>query len=173
MKDSEPRIDPRYNPVFQPGYDHAIHGSPTRLRPVGAVRKVLSREPYVSTEPARVAPLAAPQSGELPPRDATPYAAALTTAETADRPTFLVHGNPFLRALWVVGPALSVFGLWAQWQSVSMSWGGFSGTGQPRPEDYVLPQFLAGLGPWCTVLGLATIVTVLILHALTWRSRDE
>ncbi|WP_166875643.1 hypothetical protein [Salinibacterium sp. ZJ450] len=173
MKDAEPKIDPRYNPAFQPGYDHAIHAvpaSPARLRPVEAVRKVLSREPQTSTPTARLAPLAAPQSTELPQLDEVPDVATTDTADALARPFLVVSGNPFLRALWLVGPVLTAFGLWAQWQSVS-AFSGFNG-GPTRPEDFLLPQFLGGIGPWCTVLGVATLVTVLVLHAVHWRSPE-
>ncbi|WP_167047972.1 hypothetical protein [Salinibacterium sp. ZJ454] len=173
MKDSEPKIDPRYNPAFQPGYDHsvhAVHASPVRLRPVEAVRKVLSREPQTTAPTARLAPLAAQHSTELPQLDEVPDVAPTDTPDALARPFLMVRGNPFLRALWLVGPALTAFGLWAQWQSVS-AFSGING-GPSRPEDYLMPQFLGGIGPWCTVLGIATLVTVLVLHAANWRRAE-
>ena len=72
MKDSESTIDPRYDPAFQRGYDHGVHGvhgvhgGEARLRPVEAVRKVLSREPRVTTTPIAAAPLAAPKPEVAP-----------------------------------------------------------------------------------------------------------
>ena len=42
-------------------------------------------------------------------------------------PPWSMRGNPFLLALWAIGPALTVFGLWAQWQMATM-YSGFNYT---------------------------------------------
>ena len=81
--------------------------------------------------------------------------------------------NPFIIALWAIGPALIVGGLILQVRNFLAS---FAGSGYINRVDSEIPfellmtQFAWFLGPAMTSTGLATVVGLLFLHALRWRS---
>ena len=82
--------------------------------------------------------------------------------------------NPFVVALWIVGPALTIGGLSVQVRTFLDSMGGSSYINSPGgevPFDLILQQISWSLGPAMTSTGLATVVGLLFYHALRWRSR--
>lgn len=105
-------------------------------------------------------------------RGSTRQADSVTTREPpagrSDVPApplgMVLRGNPFIYALITVGAFLLVFGLWAQWGAAA------GATGSYRSPDELVPDaFFASVGPWCMTLGIATLVTVLVLYAVHWR----
>ena len=83
--------------------------------------------------------------------------------------------NPFIIALWIVGPALTVGGPLLQTRSLYESYSGTSRsfTSDDIPFDIVLQQLTYSLSPSMAGAGLATIVGLIFLKALRWRSRPS
>lgn len=88
--------------------------------------------------------------------------------EVMEQP-FVVRGNPFLRALLIVGVLVAVGGLWAQWASAGAAHAYFGGGGRLGIEDRILPLLLGSMAPWFTALGLGAVIAMLVLYAITWR----
>ncbi|MDJ0377560.1 hypothetical protein [Cryobacterium sp. PH31-L1] len=83
--------------------------------------------------------------------------------------------NPFIVALWLIGPALTIGGLSLQVRSIleSMSGSGYiNSPGGEVPFEMVLQQISWSLGPAMTSTGLASLVGLLFYQALRWRSRS-
>jgi hypothetical protein len=178
-------IDPRYNPAFQRGYDRSRHGTEPHLRaadPVERIPRDITRgvpgptvvpppvpaPPQAVTQPqaAASAPTAPGESG-IVPNDGTDIDGASTAAPQRTGGMEL-RGNPFVIVLLGIGAALTVFGIWAQFQIAEL----YSG-GPQSAEDFIRQQFFVTVGPWCMTLGIATLVTVLVMYALHWRSSKE
>ena len=82
--------------------------------------------------------------------------------------------NPFVIALWIVGPALIVGGPMLQTRSIYDSYrGGSAGfTSNDIPFEVVLQQLTYSVSPSMVGVGLATVVGLLFYQALRWRSRS-
>ncbi|TFD62229.1 hypothetical protein E3T39_04335 [Cryobacterium suzukii] len=82
--------------------------------------------------------------------------------------------NPFIIALWVIGPALTIGGLVLQVRTILESFGnsGFTGSSSAElPIEVVMQQLVWHLAPAMITTGLATTVGLLFFQALRWRSR--
>ncbi|WP_167138200.1 hypothetical protein [Diaminobutyricimonas sp. TR449] len=188
-------IDPRYNPAFQRGYDRSRHGTEPHLRaaePVERIPRDITRAmpgptvvpppvpaPPQNAQTAASAPYARPLGAPGATRQADQAAPgpfgtdqsvdARSTIDPDVEPDasrgMVLRGNPFVIVLLGVGAALTVFGIWAQWQIADL----YAGTNRD-PDSFILQQFFVTVGPWCMTLGIATLVTVLVLYALHWRA---
>ena len=100
-------------------------------------------------------------------RDAAPTPEPVTDDSDVPAPVtgMVLRGNPFIYALIAVGVFLLVLGLWGQWGAADGRTGSYR-----SPGELVLDEFLASIGPWCMTLGVGTLVTVLVLYALHWRT---
>lgn len=74
--------------------------------------------------------------------------------------------NPFVIALWVLGPLLLIGGLGLVLQSASSNSYGYSGG--DIPWSMVLQQLGWALAPSMLSTGLATIMGLLFWHAFSW-----
>ncbi|WP_157157252.1 hypothetical protein [Diaminobutyricimonas sp. LJ205] len=206
-------FDPRYDPVFQRGFDRARPGTspagqrgirdskvesppaeapspsaPATEEPVvdtSSMRdwtrdptRLPAREPiWVPTrEPTRMRGIGESAVPRVPTRAPVPEVYATDATAPADtaapgdndqaaRPGMVLRGNPFIYALIGVGVFLMLLGLWGQWGAADGRTGSYR-----SPDELVLDEFLAGIGPWCMTIGIGTLVTVLVLYALHWRT---
>ena len=141
--DEAPEVDPRFDPVFQRGYDPAVHAPVAR-------RSVL-RTPAPLPEPA-----AAAVSAEAPP---------LLEEELEDAPS---HRNPWLLALLLVSIAFLVIAgtfLWAIGQRDIYSY-----SAQPSAAELMLQQLWYQLPPGLITAGLLGIVLRIALGAIKGRA---
>ncbi|SDM60119.1 hypothetical protein SAMN05216368_101412 [Cryobacterium flavum] len=146
-------VDPNNDARYQRGYEPAAQAAAAasdRLAPTS------NGGPAASAAPTETASVPAPEA-----------AALLDQFEPR---------NPFVVALWVVGPALTIGGLSVQVRTFLDSMGGSSYINSPDgevPFDMLLQQISWSLGPAMTSTGLATVVGLLFYHALRWRSRPS
>ncbi|MFC5929976.1 hypothetical protein D6T64_01790 [Cryobacterium melibiosiphilum] len=172
-----PGFDPQHDARFQRGYDpkSAPAAGPLGL---GVDVGVPTDAPYGSRAEARAA--------ARPPREAAdPWAEAGASGaeastlgagsedfvrgtvgdeqfETPRSP----RGNPFVIALWVLGPLLLVGGFALIVQSSSNN--GYSYSGNEIPWAMVLQQITWTVAPSMMSAGLATIMGLLFWHAFAW-----
>ena len=151
MADDEvPEVDPRFDPVFQRGYDPAVHAAP--------VRRSVLRAPAVKPAPLPVAPTAA----EVPPVVGVEHE---DQDELEDEPH---RRNPWLLALVLVSTAFlaaaGVF-LWVIGQRDIYS---FSGT--PAAAELMVQQLSYMLPPALIVAGVLGLVLRVALGALRGRA---
>ncbi|KGJ72241.1 hypothetical protein GY21_16685 [Cryobacterium roopkundense] len=186
----EPVFDPRHDAVFQRGYEAgstpgtrptaaADAPAPAREAPAAASASVPGHRagsapsggPSARTEAdtlrqnladLNVAEEQAPPLAEL--ADTHLQEAALVPPRKPSR------FNPFILALWVLGPALFLGGSWLQVQAATRSYNSnFSGTAE-MPFDMVIQQFLWSLTPAMVAAGITTMLGLLFWHAWHWRA---
>jgi hypothetical protein len=83
-----------------------------------------------------------------------------------DEPAAGLRGNPWVVVLWVLAVLFVATGVWALWQSeVQLN--------SPNLDNvvtfYVFPDIMQALAPWLVGAGLACLVLVVFLHAVSWR----
>ena len=107
-------------------------------------------------------------SADLSEIDSEP---ALDAAELLDE---FEPRNPFLIALWVIGPALLIGGLTMQVRSFLFPFFGMDRnfTSAGLPWEMIETQVFIALAPPMTMTGLATVLGLLFLCAIRWRSRS-
>ncbi|WP_105035454.1 hypothetical protein [Cryobacterium aureum] len=83
--------------------------------------------------------------------------------------------NPFIVALWVIGPALIIAGPVLQARSIYESYRGNSGSfsSDDIPFEVVLQQLTYSVLPSMVGVGLATVIGLLFVEAIRWRSRTS
>jgi hypothetical protein len=128
-------------------------------------RRVPTGEPTPVRAAAEPAAPRAPAPTRAPLTDEPDGPVATADAGPALRRGTVLRGNPFVYALIGVGVFLTVLGLWGQWGAADGRTGSYR-----SPDEHVLDEFLAVIGPWCMTLGIGTLVTVLVLYALHWRA---
>lgn len=165
---TDKQVDPRYDPVFQPGFD-------------GQVVKGLTRRP----EPAAPASAATPTIDALRPVPRPdPYAphddflTAMRDAAASEAPRLAdadvpeprsapparpVWRNPFLIVVALIGAAL--IGIGISGMNAVATQGGFSSA----DSSYLYFVFMQFGGPMLVVLGIATLVGVVFFLALQWQ----
>lgn len=174
------RLDPRYRPEFQRGYDPGVHGAVESSTP--AAEPEQSDAPSHAPETAR---RGAPLTPASPATNHTEDAfgdvdAAASTATTAPEPPVTaptpppVWRNPYLIGLVVIGIALIAFGVdrytWAVSQITPSYTGGTSNSAQP---DLITPQVMWALGPLLAVAGALTLLGVGFFVAWRWIPRKR
>ena len=137
-------FDPRFDPAFQRGYD-------------GAAAPVVER---VETPAAPVSPV----------RPVVEPVGTLAPAEPDESRRYETHGNPWLRALWVVAGVFTIAGVLAAYASQAMIQGANTSS---AIDYYVLPLTVSQLAPWFTVTGLFAGVAALVLKAIRWRPEAQ
>jgi len=152
--DTAARIDPRFDPAFQRGFEGAV--TTTRRRSLPGVPPVLPAQQQIVPPP--VSPPAAAVSAPAPVADAV--------EEVAEEPA--ARGmNPFVVVLWVVAAVLVLVGGYlAQWVRTT-----FLTDSVSTNIDYVTIEIVKYGAPLLIVLGLATAIGLLFLHAIAWRKR--
>lgn len=82
----------------------------------------------------------------------------------------IVAGNPWLRALWVVGALAAVMGL------SLISYAEYAFTREPlsgfyEPSAYVVPRLAAAIGQPFVTAGVVALVAATTLRIVAWRPR--
>jgi hypothetical protein len=185
--ESKTEIDPRFDPVFQRGFDPsvsldtvpagsaAVDGSarraPTPLPGVAAA-------PAPVASPAKVVPVQAPPARPVVGRAPTP---AVTSELVQDEVVRLADApvdedaaedsnparNPFLLVLGIIAVVLITVGVWL-----------FAQTGQAfnsrevrSQGDYMTLVATIQMAPFIALLGGATAIGVIFMFAAKWRRR--
>jgi hypothetical protein len=162
------RVDPRYDPAFQRGFDGAVT-SGLRSRPV-------QRPELVTPAPYRAAEAQAPAEslGEAPSREVElTRSAAVEEPEPA--PEYLSFGatrrlsrNPFLLTLVVLGAAMTIGGIaWANQARLLVATRG----GAATDLDYWFLQASVVAAPLTIIAGIGILAGVLFIAATAWNRR--
>ncbi len=138
-------LDPRFDPHFQRGHEDDP--------PTGGVPLPSRVDPRFDSDPREGGDPRAAQASRFE---------QLGRVELDETPQ---RRNPWMIVLWVLGFALLIFGVSAEWVSRSMLLAANFNTVQ---EFYVIPKTLESLAPWFVAVGLASIVGVVFLHAVRW-----
>ncbi|TFD64156.1 hypothetical protein [Cryobacterium ruanii] len=152
---TEPRFDPEHDARYQRGYE------PGNLA-----------DPAASDIPAILSPAAdSPPTNFVGPTDV----GSVPTPDADEPLDQFEPGNPFIVALWIIGPVLIIGGLILQARTILSTYfsSGFAGSSSTEvPLEMVMQQLIWTLAPAMTATGLATVVGLLFFHALRWRSRS-
>lgn len=183
----QPEIDPRYDPAFQRGYDGtATAGS----RPDAATRHAAPRVtsalqrplPPTSAAPRTASTPTAQAVGMPPGAPAAPGAPgafesdAVITASAAPvvpvtapalRPPWT---NPFAILVTIIGIGVLGTGVWLLQETFRMT---ESEAGFQTQTDYWFLQWGMIASPILVSLGIAILVTVLVMCAVYWGRRPE
>ena len=153
--DTAARIDPRFDPAFQRGFEGAV--TTTRRRALPGVPPVLPAQQQIVPPP--VSP---------PAPAAVPAPAPTTVADDEAVEELAARGmNPFVVGLWVVAAVLVLVGGYlAQWVRTT-----FLTDSVSTNVDYVTIEIVKYGAPLLIALGLATAIGLLFLHAVAWRKR--
>jgi hypothetical protein len=163
---TSPRLDPRYDPVFQRGYSSERTAEPRPFAPSPARR---STDPASSPRPAppRALETETDSGTNLDPVDEQPDVAP---------PEAPPRSRPRTGLLWLVSAALVVAGVLlhfafgaagygADW-SVSTDGGAIRFADGRSVEQVLATQLAVAVAPQLVVLGIATAVATLFLHIL-------
>ena len=158
-------VDPRFDPVFQRGYDPKVHGGrrvrTTARHATGPTPIVSTRQPLAPVADAAAEPAPAPE----------PTADVLPPAEPAVDLSLHTR-NPFRLALLVVSIVSIAVAALLLWNRVGedMYYGGFSGTNQGL---LFRSQLFAALPVPLLTGGLLGLTLWVALGAMAHRSRGE
>jgi hypothetical protein len=159
---TEPRFDPRHDPLFQRGYDPAVprvSTQPVAAQPAGTE--------HVAAPPIAARP-GSTQPGSTHPGSTEPD----STEPDSVQPVGPRRVNPYIRALWIVGIGLVVGGLALVWQATSNNaYNNYSA------DDVTLAMLLQQLAwvviPVMLTVGTATIVALVFWEAAHWRAPGQ
>ena len=150
MSDDAPKIDPRFDPAFQRGYDGATQAVPReKLQPTAPV--VPTAQPLAQPEPAR----------EFTPAQSRVVVEPTAYADDEPEPRRL---NPFL--LGLIGAAILLIG--GGLYLTSRLGDLFANPSESSQYDYITLQVMTIAAPMLIVLGIATGVGVLFIYAVRW-----
>jgi hypothetical protein len=170
--------DPRYDPAFQRGFD----GSGREAGGIGA-RPPGSADPLGEARAHLIEPEAAhPGSGEsswfsgsgaaiadvtpaTPPAEEPPGDAAADERAAASRAHAHRMWTAYTVGLSALSAACMAFGV----VLVTRAYGVFNSTTVDSRDDIYWAQLGGQFGPWVFVVGLATGIGVIFLHAARWR----
>ncbi|WP_394770640.1 hypothetical protein [Lacisediminihabitans sp.] len=151
--DREQRIDPRYNPEFQRGYEPGA--GPSRAR--------------VESAPTPSKPMPMPDDAPASAIDAKEHAEQLAEAPGLEPRRRSL--NPYFAVLWVVGVGLVAGGLLATIRSTIANFGGVE---TPRDGFVRTMQVLGNLvGPTLMTVGLLTIAGLVFVAAVRGSGRSR
>jgi hypothetical protein len=168
-------VDPRFDPVFQRGYDPKVHGGrrvrTTARHATGPTPIVSTRQPLAPVADAAAEP--APAGEPIP--EVGPTADVPPPAEPRGEPAIdlsLQTRNPFRLALLVVSIVSIAVAALLIWNRVGedMYYGGFSGTNQGL---LFRSQLFASLPVPMLTGGLLGLTLWVALGAMAHRSRGE
>jgi len=166
------RLDPRYDPAFQRGFDGSVtSGSRTRTQ----VRRpaLVVPAPYRSPDPEQAQ---APVVGDGPIEDARPTLSGAVDDPAAApdvgvAPASMIREltrNPFLVSLVVLGIAMTVVGIaWANQARQLVASRGGAGT----ELDYWFLQASVTGAPLTILAGIGVLAGVLFIAATAWNRR--
>lgn len=172
MTDGDQRVDPRYDPAFQRGFEGDVTST---IRTRTAVRRtaLVSPAPFRSNEPE---PEPEPEVEEYGVHDVEPTRSAVDDApgvapeRVAVRPAGVrdLTRNPFLVILVVLGLIMIVGGgAWAnQGRQLVAARGGAS-----TELDYWFLQATVVAAPLTILAGIAILAGVLFIAAAAWNRR--
>ncbi|TFD46369.1 hypothetical protein E3T55_17330 [Cryobacterium frigoriphilum] len=156
-------FDPQHDARFQRGFDPSAARAeePGAALGLGPSADLPADAPYGSRATARAA--AAPQ--ERP--TAGDFVRGTDGLDEAPNDEPLApRRNPFVIALWVLGPLLLVGGFALIVQAAQNN--GYSYNGSEIPWAIVLQQITWSLAPTMMAAGLSTIMGLLFWHAFAW-----
>jgi hypothetical protein len=169
MTDKDGRVDPRYDPAFQRGFEGTVTSG---LRSRTSVRRsaLVSPAPYRSAEPEPeveeygVQEATTTRTGaEAEPEPAPAYVAAAQPAGLRD-----LRRNPFLVALVVLGLVMTLGGgVWANQARQAVAERG----GASTELDYWFVQATVVGAPLTIVAGIGILAGVLFIAAAAWNRR--
>jgi hypothetical protein len=156
-------VDPRFDPVFQRGYDPEKHGG---RRPRSAPRHGTEPVPIASI---RGAPPAAPDAARPTAAAAVPGAKAATEPDTDVR---LTARNPYRLALLIASIVAIAGAALAIWNRVGedVYYGGFSGTNQGL---LFRSQLIAALPVPALTGGILGLILWLAIGAMAHREKTD
>jgi hypothetical protein len=151
---TDARFDPKHDARYQRGYEPGA--------PADADTAALTERFAPTTESQPTASLGSTETGSVPEPGAV---------ELLDQ---FEPRNPFIIALWFIGPSLFIGGLTLQVQVFLDSFfRNNSGIMQDdAPFDIIQQEIAFILAPTMTTTGLATMVGLLFFSALRWRARS-
>lgn len=157
-----PRFDPRFPPAFQPGYDERVHREePPRVPLREAPRSEL--EDLIAAAAADSHEERIPSDPAFDHGDETPDA-----AEPAPARAWWKRINPYLVALGLIGVVLLAAAL--NLAATSASGAFFAGpSSQFDPVQLFFVQTAMFSVPLLAFLGLATLISVVVILAARWR----
>lgn len=161
----EKRVDPRYDPAFQRGFEGSVTSA--LRKPPAAVQRSSIVTP-AAFRGATAAPEAAPREVE-PETEARVTAVASSAPEPAAIPDRRLSRNPFVVALVVLGLGMVAGG--AVWANQARMLVGSRG-GAATDLDYWFLQATVIGAPGMIVTGLAILAGVLFVAATVWNRRS-
>ncbi|HTL40500.1 MAG TPA: hypothetical protein VL294_03410 [Pseudolysinimonas sp.] len=165
----EKRVDPRYDPAFQRGFEGAVTSGLRRHPAQAPDAAIVTPAPYRAApdrEATRPDAAAASADEAHDPRRAVPESADGAEPDPdAVSPARRLSRNPFLVALVVLGLALTVGGLiWANQARLLVSGRGAAAT----DLDYWFLQATVTGAPLTIVAGVSILAGVLFVAATAW-----
>ena len=153
---TDARFDPKHDARYQRGYEA---GAPAD------VDTAAMTELFVQTSEVQpAASVGSTETGEVPePEDEEP----LDQFEPR---------NPFIIALWIIGPGLIIGGIILQVRTITSTYfsSGFAGSSSSEmPIEMVMQQLIYTVAPAMISTGLVTVAGLLFVHAVRWRSRSS
>ena len=166
--DRDAEVDPRFDPVFQRGYDPKVHGG---RRPRPAPRHATAPVPITSArEAAPVRDSAAPVAASE--QSADPIVAAADPGAPADADFTLRPRNPFRLALLIASIVSIGAAMLMIWNRIGedVYYGGFSGTDE---LSLFRSQLIAAVPVPLLSGGVLGLILWLAIGALAHRGRAD
>jgi hypothetical protein len=150
-------LDPRFDPVFQRGYQGGLRDAVAPVAPP-------SPEPtHISTPTVEPEPVAPPAPGRVGADDER-YLPVIMTDNAGERPEPRRLVNPFIVLLWIAGPALAIMGVVGAQEAFVQQW-----SNNFTPEDSGRLQGIMMAAEASVTVGLAIVGALLFWHAAAWR----
>lgn len=170
MAEDDQRVDPRYDPAFQRGFEGTVTSG---LRRNTAVRRtsLVSPAPVQATdgdvetahEDPRIVDVEPTRSAADEEPEPTPELVTVSSLTMRQ-----LSRNPFLIALVVLGGALTLGGLaWSNQARMLVSDRGGAGT----DLDYWFLQTSVNAAPLATLAGIGILAGVMFVAAIAWNRR--
>ncbi|WP_104199253.1 hypothetical protein [Cryobacterium sp. Y29] len=160
---TDPRFDPEHDARYQRGYEPGDSVDSTSAAMTELFAPTPSNQPEASVD----------TDGRNPGAIPVPADGAADDDEPLDQ---FEPRNPFIIALWFIGPALIIGGLILQVRTITSTYfsSGFSGSSNAEvPIEIVMQQLTYTFAPAMISTGLLTVVGLLFVHALRWRFRSS
>lgn len=166
-------LDPRYDPMFQRGYQGAPPGSAAARPPRPVHQSARPVPPAADAQRRESNPGQVPESPGLEPLGPAPSASpqsrpVVTTeifGEGAGPVRRLRIPNPFIILLWLIGPGLIVVGI----NSTLLAFSERTFGPITSSEEMALQQLAWTLSPSAVTVGLGIIAGLVFWHAAGWR----
>jgi hypothetical protein len=157
--DRDAEVDPRFDPVFQRGYDPKLHGA---RRPRSAPRSDAPPVEIASHRQPEEPPVVSPPEPSLPAADPSAAPADLT----------LEARNPWRLALLIASVVAIAISVWLIWTRIGEDafYGGFSGTNQAL---LFRSQLVAALPVPLLTGGILGVILWLAIGAMAHRGRVD